>query len=45
MKAVRIHKSGASDDLLQYEDVLVPEPKAGEVLIKVEVLILIIGSG
>jgi NADPH:quinone reductase-like Zn-dependent oxidoreductase len=36
MKAIRIHKFGESDDVLQYEDVSVPEPKAGEVLIKVE---------
>jgi NADPH:quinone reductase-like Zn-dependent oxidoreductase len=36
MKAIRIHKFGESDDVLQYEDVPVPEPKAGEVLIKVE---------
>lgn len=36
MKAVRIHKFGDSEDVLQYEDVPVPEPKAGEVLIKVE---------
>ena len=36
MKAVRIHKFGDSEDVLQYEDVPVPEPKAGEVLIKIE---------
>ena len=36
MKAIRIHKFGDSEDVLQYEDVPVPEPKAGEVLIKVE---------
>jgi NADPH2:quinone reductase len=36
MKAIRIHKFGESDAVLQYEDVPVPEPKAGEVLIKVE---------
>ena len=36
MKAIRIHKFGPSEDVLQYEDVPVPEPKAGEVLIKVE---------
>jgi NADPH2:quinone reductase len=36
MKAVRIHKFGDSEDVLQYEDVPIPEPKAGEVLIKVE---------
>ncbi len=36
MKAIRIHNFGPSEDVLQYEDVSVPEPKAGEVLIKVE---------
>jgi NADPH:quinone reductase-like Zn-dependent oxidoreductase len=36
MKAIRIHKFGPTDDVLQYEEVPVPEPKAGEVLIKVE---------
>jgi len=36
MKAIRIHQFGPSEDVLQYEDVSVPEPKAGEVLIKVE---------
>lgn len=36
MKAIRIHNFGESEDVLQYEDVPVPEPKAGEVLIKVE---------
>ena len=36
MKAIRIHKFGESEDVLQYEEVPVPEPKAGEVLIKVE---------
>ena len=36
MKAIRIHKFGDSEEVLQYEDVPVPEPKAGEVLIKVE---------
>ena len=36
MKAIRIHEFGASEDVLKYEDVPVPEPKAGEVLIKVE---------
>jgi NADPH:quinone reductase-like Zn-dependent oxidoreductase len=36
MKAIRIHKFGPSEDVLQYEDVPVPEPKAGEVLSKVE---------
>jgi len=36
MKAIRIYQFGPSEDVLQYEDVSVPEPKAGEVLIKVE---------
>jgi NADPH2:quinone reductase len=36
MKAIRIHQFGNAEDVLQYEDVAVPEPKAGEVLIKVE---------
>lgn len=36
MKAIRIHKFGPSEDVLQYEDVPIPEPKAGEVLVKVE---------
>ncbi|MBM4261057.1 MAG: zinc-binding dehydrogenase [Deltaproteobacteria bacterium] len=36
MKAIRIHQFGESEDVLQYEDVATPEPKAGEVLIKVE---------
>lgn len=36
MKAIRIHKFGESEDVLQYEEVPVPEAKAGEVLIKVE---------
>jgi NADPH2:quinone reductase len=36
MKAIRIHKFGDSEDVLQYEDVPIPEPKAGEVLVKVE---------
>ena len=36
MKAIRIHQFGPSEDVLQYEDVPVPEPKAGEILIKVE---------
>jgi NADPH:quinone reductase len=35
MKAIRIHQFGPTEDVLQYEDVPVPEPKAGEVLIKV----------
>jgi NADPH:quinone reductase len=36
MKAIRIHKFGPTEDVLQYEDVAAPEPKAGEILIKVE---------
>ena len=36
MKAIRIHQFGPSEDVLQYEDVSVPEPKAGEVRIKVD---------
>lgn len=36
MKAIRIHEFGPSEDVLKYEEVPVPEPKAGEVLIKVE---------
>jgi NADPH2:quinone reductase len=35
MKVIRIHNFGPTEDVLQYEDVPVPEPKAGEVLIKV----------
>jgi NADPH2:quinone reductase len=36
MKAIRIHNFGPTEDVLQYEDVAMPEPKADEVLIKVE---------
>ncbi|HWH76125.1 MAG TPA: zinc-binding dehydrogenase [Candidatus Binatus sp.] len=36
MKAIRIHKFGESEDVLQFEDVPVPEPEPGEVLIQVE---------
>ena len=36
MNAIRIHEFGPSEDVLKYEEVPVPEPKAGEVLIKVE---------
>jgi NADPH2:quinone reductase len=36
MKAVRIHKFGSTEEVLQYEDVPIPDPKKGEVLIKVE---------
>ncbi|HEY6367834.1 MAG TPA: zinc-binding dehydrogenase, partial [Candidatus Binatia bacterium] len=35
MKAIRIHQFGPTEDVLQYEDAPAPEPKAGEVLIKV----------
>jgi len=36
MKAIRIHNFGPTEDVLQYEDVPIPEPQAGELLIKVE---------
>jgi NADPH2:quinone reductase len=36
MKAIRIHQFGDTDEVLRYEDVDVPEPQAGQVLIKVE---------
>jgi NADPH2:quinone reductase len=36
MKAIRIHEFGPSEEVLKYEEVPMPEPKAGEVLIKVE---------
>jgi NADPH:quinone reductase len=36
MKAIRIHQFGNTEDVLQYEDVPMPEPGAGEVLIKIE---------
>lgn len=36
MKAIRIHQFGATEDVLQYEDVPTPEPGPGEVLIKIE---------
>src|SRR5215471_6217172 len=36
MKAIRIHKFGPLEDVLQYEEVPTPEPGAGELLIKVE---------
>jgi NADPH:quinone reductase-like Zn-dependent oxidoreductase len=36
MKAIRIHKFGPTEEVLEYEEVPVPEPKAGEVLIKVD---------
>src|SRR5919108_2177309 len=36
MKAIRIHKFGATEEVLQYEDVPMPEPGSNELLIKVE---------
>jgi NADPH:quinone reductase-like Zn-dependent oxidoreductase len=36
MKAIRIHQFGPTEEVLQYEDVPVPEPKPQEVLVKVE---------
>ena len=36
MKAIRIHKFGPSEDVLQLEDVPVPQPGANELLIKIE---------
>jgi NADPH2:quinone reductase len=36
MKAIRIHKFGDTADVLQYEEVPIPEPGAGEVLVKIE---------
>jgi NADPH:quinone reductase len=36
MKAIRIHNFGPSEDVLQFEEVPVPEPGPGELLIKVE---------
>jgi NADPH:quinone reductase-like Zn-dependent oxidoreductase len=36
MKAIRIHNFGPTEEVLKYEDVPVPEPKASQVLIKVE---------
>jgi NADPH2:quinone reductase len=36
MKAIRIHKFGDTEEVLQYEDVPAPEPQAGEILIKIE---------
>src|SRR6266481_5038669 len=40
MKAIRIHQFGPTEDVLQYEDVPLPAPKVGEVLIKVEAVSL-----
>ncbi|MBI3740181.1 MAG: quinone oxidoreductase [Chloroflexi bacterium] len=37
MKAVRIHQFGAPE-VLQYEDIPVPEPKEGEVRVKIQVI-------
>jgi NADPH2:quinone reductase len=36
MKAIRIHKFGPSEEVLQYEDVPTPEPGNNEIFIKVE---------
>jgi threonine dehydrogenase-like Zn-dependent dehydrogenase len=36
MKAIRIHKFGSTLEVLQYEEVPIPEPGANELLIKVE---------
>ena len=36
MKAVRIHNFGPTEDVLQFEEVPMPEPGPGELLIKVE---------
>ena len=36
MKAIRIHKFGDTEEVLQYEQVPLPEAKPGELLIKVE---------
>jgi NADPH:quinone reductase len=36
MKAIRIHNFGPTEDVLQFEEVPVPEPGPGEILIKVE---------
>jgi NADPH:quinone reductase len=36
MKAIRIHNFGPTEDVLQFEEVPVPEPGPGELLIKVE---------
>ena len=35
MKAVRVHQNGGSE-VLKYEDVPLPEPKEGEVRLKIE---------
>lgn len=36
MKAIRIHSFGPTEDVLQFEEVPIPEPGPGELLIKVE---------
>jgi NADPH2:quinone reductase len=36
MKAIRIHQFGPTEDVLQYEDVPLPEPGPQEVLVKVQ---------
>ncbi len=36
MKAIRIHNFGSTEDVLQYEDVPIPEPGPSEILVKVE---------
>ena len=36
MKAIRIHKFGPTEEVLQYEEIPVPEPGSNELLIKVE---------
>ena len=35
MKAIRIHQFGPSEEVLHYEEVPTPEPRSGEILIKV----------
>lgn len=36
MKAIRIHRFGSGEDVLEYEDVPEPKPGAGELLVKIE---------
>ncbi|HWO40434.1 MAG TPA: zinc-binding dehydrogenase [Candidatus Eisenbacteria bacterium] len=36
MKAIRIHKFGATEEALQFDDIPVPEPRGDQVLIQVE---------
>ncbi|MGH7773953.1 MAG: quinone oxidoreductase family protein [Candidatus Binatia bacterium] len=36
MKAIRIHQFGPTEEVLQYEDAPIPEPKPQELLVKVE---------